>query len=383
VNCVVPPLIAHVINRLDYGGLENGLVNLVNHLPATLCRHAIITLTGHSDFRRRIRRDDVTLHSIAKRPGKDPGAYARMWRLLTQLRPQVMHTRNRGTVDMSWVAAAAQVPVRVHSEHGWDATDPRGENPRNIRLRRWCRPAIHRWVTVSQDLADWLRQCADVPQQRILTIVNGVDTARFSPDGPLALDAPWSAAAPERPLVFGTVGRLDAVKNQQELLRAFAEILGRFPDANLRLLIAGGGGEQQKLTSLGEELGISPRIWWAGMREDVPDILRAIDVFVLPSLNEGISNTILEAMATGVPVIASRVGGNAEIVDSGRTGLLYQAGDRGMLVQHMSHYCEQNEVRRTHGLAARIAAVERLSLTHMLARYRDFYADLLKGRTPG
>ena len=138
------PLIAHVIYRLDYGGLENGLVNLLNRMPREKYRHAIVCLAGFSAFRDRIARDDVEVVSVDKRPGKDLGAYARVWRQFTRLRPAIVHTRNLGTVDLQWVALAAGVRRRVHGEHGWDASDPRGESVRALRIRRACRPAIGR-----------------------------------------------------------------------------------------------------------------------------------------------------------------------------------------------------------------------------------------------
>src|SRR5262245_33449098 len=122
-----PALICHVIYRLDYGGLENGLVNLVNHLPRERFRHAIVCLAGVGAMRARIERDDVRVLSIDKRAGKDPASYARTWRVFRELRPDVVHTRNLGTIDLQWVAWAAGVRRRLHGEHGWEATDPRGD----------------------------------------------------------------------------------------------------------------------------------------------------------------------------------------------------------------------------------------------------------------
>ena len=148
---IAPPLVVHVIHRLDFGGLENGLVNLVNCMPADRFRHAIVCLAGFEpDFRDRIQRSDVEVISLGKRPGKDLAPYARMWRVLRRLAPSVVHTRNLGTVDMQWIAAAAGVPHRVHGEHGWEASDPCGRNPKALRIRRACRPVIHLYVPMSQ-----------------------------------------------------------------------------------------------------------------------------------------------------------------------------------------------------------------------------------------
>lgn len=156
------PLIVHVIYRLDYGGLENGLVNLLNRMPAAQFRHAVICLAGFSEFRQRIVRQDVEVYSLDKRPGKDLGAYVRLWRLLRRLRPDIVHTRNLGTIDMQWVALLAGARRRVHGEHGWEVSDLTGRNAKSLRIRRACRYAIHRYVALSQDIAQWLRTSVHV-----------------------------------------------------------------------------------------------------------------------------------------------------------------------------------------------------------------------------
>ena len=187
------PLIAHVIHRLDFGGLENGLVNLVNRMPADRYRHAVLCLSGFNpEFRKRIRREDVEVLSLDKQPGKDPGTYLRMWRLLRRLRPEVVHTRNLGTVDMQWIAALAGVPHRVHGEHGWEASDPQGLSTRSLRIRRACRPVIDRYVPMSRDIARWLEEQVGVDPARIRQLYSGVDTERFRPEeepSPLPLPA--------------------------------------------------------------------------------------------------------------------------------------------------------------------------------------------------
>ncbi len=211
------PLIAHVIHRLDFGGLENGVVNLVNRIPAERYRQAIVCLAGFNPaFRERISRPGVEIVSLDKRPGKDVAAYGRMWRELRRLRPNIVHTRNLGTVDMQWVAAAAGVPHRVHGEHGWEAQDPRGLDPKGLRIRRACRPVIHCYVPMSCDLAQWLEREVRVDPRRIRQLYSGVDVDRFRP---AATTPPPETAASEGPtasrsLTIGTVGRLDPVKNQ-------------------------------------------------------------------------------------------------------------------------------------------------------------------------
>lgn len=373
------PLIAHVIYRLDYGGLENGLVNLVNRIPQAKYRHAIVCLAGFSDFRRRIQRDDVEVLSIDKQPGKDPAAYGRLWRQLRRLRPAVVHTRNLGTADLQWVALAAGVRHRVHGEHGWDAADPRGESPRALRIRRLCRPATQCYVAVSKDIARWLHARVGVPEGEIHQIYNGVDVGRFTPDGPLPADLPWPVEGPGRPTVIGTIGRLDPIKDQAALLEAFARLAGApgAPQGRLRLAIVGDGPEAGRLRERTQALGIAPLVWMPGMRPDAPALLRSFDIFVLPSQNEGISNTILEAMASGRPVVAGRVGGNAELIEPGVGGSLYDPHDPAALGAAIGRYLDDGALRVAHGAAARERCLRAFAMDSMVQAYTGLYDGLL------
>ncbi len=372
------PLIAHIIYRLAIGGLENGLVNLVNRMPADRFRHAVVCLAGFTEFRRRIERDDIEIYSVDKRPGKDFGAYLRMWRLLRSLRPALVHTRNLGTIDMQWIALAARVPCRVHGEHGWEAADPNGQSRRGLRIRRFCRRAIHRYVAMSQDIGAWLKASVGVPATRIEQIYNGVDTERFRPDGALPADLPWGHARP--PFTVGTVGRLDRVKNQLTLLEAFAGVVAESAAdrrGDFRLLIAGEGPMAQELRARAAQLRIDDLVWLAGAREDVPQLMRSLDVFVLPSMNEGISNTILEAMSSARPVIAARVGGNPELIQDGVTGLLYDDRDCDGLARALRRYRDTPGLIASHGAAGRARVRERFSIQAMVNGYTDFYGRLL------
>jgi sugar transferase (PEP-CTERM/EpsH1 system associated) len=372
------PLVLHVIFRLDYGGLENGLVNLVNRMAPGRFRHAIVCLAGYSDFSKRIARADVRVYSLDKRPGKDLRAYLRFWRLLRQMRPDIVHTRNLGTVDLQWIARVAGVRGRIHGEHGWDAADPRGSGARGLTIRRACRAAIQRYVAMSRDLARWLETAVGIAPGRITQIYNGVDSDKFSPRGALPADLPWAAQPADGRVVFGTVGRLDPIKNQGALLEAFAALVGQEPAGSqrLRLIVVGDGPLATTLRTRAQELGVGALVWFTGARNDIPDLLRAMDVFVLPSLNEGISNTLLEAMATARAVIAARVGGNPELVEPDVTGTLYDAGEQGALTAAMREYSRSAERIARRGVAARERVVANFGIGAMVDRYTALYEQL-------
>jgi sugar transferase (PEP-CTERM/EpsH1 system associated) len=300
-----------------------------------------------------------------------------MWRVLRQRRPTVVHTRNLGTVDMQWVAALAAVPHRVHGEHGWEVDDPRGLSRRSLRIRRACRPVIHRYVPMSQDIARWLERDVGVPADRIRQLYSGVDVERFRPGGPRATDAAGAAegAGAGRGPTLGTIGRLDPVKNQEALLEAFARLRQRH--AGLQLVIVGDGPLRGHLQSRARSLGVAGDVTFTGSRTDTPELLRSFDVFVLPSVNEGISNTILEAMACGVPVVASGVGGNPELVVDGACGSLYDPADPQALQQAILPYLGDPALRERQGRAARERVVQNFSLHSMVGRYLALYDELL------
>lgn len=369
------PLVAHVIYHLGIGGLENGLVNLINTIPADRYRHAVICLAGHSDFANRITRNDVDLFDLEKRPGKDFGCYLRLYRLLRELRPQIVHTRNFGTLDCQYVAAIAGVGYRIHGEHGWDVSDMHGTQTKKVMLRRVSRALIHQYTTVSTHMAGWLKNVIGVPEARIAQIYNGIDTTKFSPNQNKGVAD--RAAAPDKNnrLVIGTVGRLDPIKDHLTLLRAFEFALRRRvpSDQEVHLVIVGAGEMRQELLDYVGKGQLDTYVTIAGASDDVAQWLRRFDIFVLPSLNEGISNTILEAMATGLPVLASAVGGNPELVKDGNTGALFAPGDAEQLAKLLRTYADDPELRHEHGSAGRVRAGEGFSMDAMVENYLSVY----------
>ena len=303
------PLVAHIIYRLDFGGLENGLVNLINRFPVNQYRHVIICLTESTEFRRRIRRADVEVYQLGKREGQDWGMYWRLWRLLRRLRPTIVHTRNLATLECQVPARLAGVKARVHGEHGWETT---AIAPRHHQLRRWLRPLVSHYIALSQEIALYLTDRIGVRPDRVTRICNGVDAERFHPAASRA-SLPVADFAPPGTIVIGTVGRMQPVKDQITLVKAFIRLVATMPQvgSRLRLVLIGDGVLREQAARLLSEAGVIDQTWLPGSRDDIPDLMRAFDIFVLPSLAEGISNTILEAMACGLPVVATRVGGNA------------------------------------------------------------------------
>lgn len=371
------PLVCHIIYRLAVGGLENGLVNLINNLPDDAYGHAIVCVTEATEFRKRITRPNVDVYEIHKHPGKDLAAYGRMWRTLRALQPRIVHTRNLPALDMLAPARIAGVKRFVHSEHGLDLIEIDGKNRKYNRLRRLSRAVVDRYVTVSADLNRWLRSEIGVREARLTTIYNGVDVQRFAPGGERHAALPLGFAADDT-IVIGTIGRLDPLKNQIALVEAFLRVLAERPAlrARLRLALIGDGPERGRIESMLGAAQARDLVWLPGFRDDTPQLYRSLDLFVLPSRSEGISNTLLEAMASGVPVIATRVGGNPEILPEGIAGQLVAVDPDGIAAA-MLRYIEQPDLACAHGAGGRSHVLQSFSLDTMIARYDRVYRSLL------
>ena len=378
------PLVLHIVHRLATGGLENGVANLINHMPASAYRHAVVAMTEVTDFRHRIVRDDVGFAALHKPPGHGARLYRPLLGLLRQWRPAVVHTRNLGPLELQPVAAWAGVPARVHGEHGRELNDLDGHNRRLQWVRRAYAPFVQRYVALSQDLAGYLSGRVGIAPRRISQIYNGVDTQRFSPAvGPLPVPAgcPFD---PSAQWLVGTVGRMQGVKHQTLLATAFVQALQQAPALrrHARLVLVGDGPLRAACVAILQAGGCADLAWLPGERADVAELMRGWRCFVLPSLAEGISNTILEAMACGLPVIATAVGGNAEIVQDGQTGLLVPTDNPGAMAAALIRLAHDAALATQLGQAGRAAVERRYSLQAMVAAYQQVYDQQLAAAQP-
>ncbi|MDD1640435.1 MAG: TIGR03088 family PEP-CTERM/XrtA system glycosyltransferase [Methylococcaceae bacterium] len=382
INNYKKPLIAHVLFRLGTGGLENGVVNLINTMPDEKYQHVVICMTDYTDFRNRIKKDDVQVYCLNKKPGKDFAVYFRLWKLLREIKPDILHTRNLSALEAQLSGLLAGIKHRVHGEHGRDIDDVDGTNPRYVLLRRLFQPAIQRYIPMSKDLETWLINQIRVPTKKITQIYNGVDLSRFkiSGDKPAGLLPPGFRSSDL--LLIGTVGRLDPVKDQITLVQAFIHLVNTYPAERnkVRLVLVGAGLLQPKLRELSLEAGIDDLIWFAGERNDVADLMQALDLFVLPSINEGISNTILEAMATELPVIATDVGGNPELVINNQTGYLVPKQNPIAMAEAFKKYLDNRSLLASHGKAGRARCESTFSLKRMITDYMNVYDSLLEDK---
>ncbi len=353
-----PVHICHVVLSLEPGGLENGVVNVVNGLNTAEFRSSICCMRRSGEFAARIR-PNVPIVTMGLESGSDPLVVLDMAKLFRKSRVDIVHTRNVAPFFYGLVAARlARIPVVVHSEHG--RTFP--ERPRRAMAQRlMLRGADAAFAVSAQLRADLVRELR-VECERFEVIHNGVDVAAFGVGEP--------SPQPPGTLRIGSVGRLVPVKNYALLLQAFARLPASLACS---LSFVGDGPERAALAQLATELGISARVEFAGHRDDVARLLRDMDIFVLPSLSEGLSNTLLEAMAAGLPVVASDVGGNREIVESERSGLLFRSGDVEHAAAQLLRLAENAALRRSLGQEGAARVRKEFSIEAMIRRYESLY----------
>ena len=378
-----PPLVAHVIHSFSAGGLENGLVNIINRTPASRYRHAIVCLTESGAFEERLKNPVLPIVSLHRSPGHDFGLYWSIWRALRSLKPAIVHTRNLSTLEAQIPAFFIKGLKTVPGEHGRDVFDLEGKNKKYNALRKVIRPMVGCYIAVSNDLKSWLLETIRVRNGKVRQIYNGVDQKIFTPRGSARKNIAPKAFLSDDVIMIGTVGRLAAVKDQATLIEAFNLLVCNTPNAEkrLRLVVAGDGPLREKLELLVSKLGLEELVWMTGDRNDIPDILRLLDVFVLPSIGEGISNTILEAMATALPVVATRVGGNPELIEHGKNGYLVPPGDPKRLARSIEQLLTDGVSRKSMGQAGLRKVQEQFNWDTTVENYLEVYDQLLAERT--
>jgi sugar transferase (PEP-CTERM/EpsH1 system associated) len=387
------PHVVHIIYALGTGGLENGLVNIINRSPVGRYRHTIVCLTDATDFSKRITAPDVDVIELHKKPGQDWGLYGQLLKTLRQLSPDIVHTRNLASLEMQVVTLFLPGVKRVHGEHGRDMQDLDGTNKKYNLLRKALRPFIHRYIAVSEDLRGWLSRTIHVPEVKLRQIYNGVDTEKFQARQTVQVGDPTKTMeqqvlTPEGFLssdtvVVGTVGRLAEVKNQRLLIMAIKCLMVARPELShkVRLVMVGDGPLYSALQKEVLELGLSDVVWMPGDRDDVPQLMQLMDVFVLPSLAEGISNTVLEAMATGLPIVATKVGGNPELVVDGENGRLVSVGDEQKLAEVLAELIDNPNIRIQMGQNGLKRVTSTFNWQRTVSEYLGIYDELL-GITP-
>ena len=361
-----PPRILHAVRRLGTGGLEVGVVNLARALDRLGYSQAILCLEDRGELADRL---PSSVPVLACAEGRHPQRLPRRAaRYLRGWRPEIIHARNGGAwidATSAWLMAGRRGRL-VFSFHGWSRLDrmPR----RQALLFRLLSRMTQALAAVSAEAAAQFAEETGIPAGRFVVLRSGVDTSRFRPS---------ADPRPNGRLVLGSVGRLDPVKAHDVLIDAFDRVLmGGRRDLELRLM--GDGPCRPALERLVQQRGLAGRVRLLGTADDIPDQLRQLDLFVLPSRREARPTSIMEAMASGLPVVATRVGSVPAMVAVGRTGLLVNPGDAEGLAEALATLVDDPSLRGRMAIEGRRVALDELSLDRMVEQYDAFYREIAR-----
>jgi len=356
----------YLITELDTGGAQMVLWRLLAGLDRERFSPTVACLyNGDKAVAQAIRALGIEVFDARMRHKADLAALLRVYRYIRRAYPAILHTSLfHANLPGRILGRLAGVPVVVCSEHTMAM-----ESEWRYRLNRWTIGLVDRVTVVSAQVRDFCTAHIGLPAGKLVLIPNGVEL----PPAPLASRQEVRAelGLPLDALVAGAAGRLDPVKGVRFLIQALARLGG------VHLAIVGDGPERAALEALAERLGVAGRVHWLGHWHDVQQVLPAFDLFVQPSLHEGLPNTVLEAMAAGLPVVATAVGGTPEAVLDGVTGLLVHPGDPEALARAISRLLDDPATCQAMGQAGRERVAQNFTVERMIAQTETLYEQLL------
>ncbi|TFG38016.1 MAG: glycosyltransferase [Candidatus Aminicenantes bacterium] len=371
-----PIRVAHLIETMHTGGAESVVASLINHQDP-LFESMLICLKESGTAAIGISRKDVEIIELGKREGNDLAIPFRLAKLLKERNISILHTHNWSVFCEGMTAAVlARIPVRVHTVHGDFGVYPKGIS---YRFKEFIRHAVESLLTratvkivaVSDDVRRMVCEKLYINPRKIVIVNNGVDVCEKE-----SFDFRRNAedVGGKREHIIVSVGRLAEVKNVPMLLHAVSKVDVPFP---FRLLLLGDGPERKNLQQIASDLGISDKVEFLGNRLDVRAILKGSELFVLASMYEGISMSILEAMAMGLPVVATNVGGNPGVIAEGESGYLVNPDDSAAMAMRISNLLLDKELRLRMGRMGRRIVEDKFSTRRMVRDYEKIYLSLL------
>lgn len=358
--------IVHVLSSYGVGGQERVALDLAIGQKARGHDVSVISLAPgpDGDMAREFEEAGISVGRVPKRNGIDPTLVPRLARTLRKRKTDVVHTHNPLPLIYGAPAARLAGAAAIHTKHG---VNPGSRG--HLMLRRAAATLTHAFVAVSDTTEAQARAQNDAPARKILTIPNGIRLDRYAPD-PEARAAVRVELGLGDAWVVGTVGRLDSYKNQAMLVRAMAPHLS----SDVRLVIVGDGDSRAEVEAAVAALPEPRWVVMTGRRMDVPRLIHAFDVFALSSQTEGLPLVVPEAMAAGLPIVTTAVGGLPSVVDEGVTGLLVPVEERA-LSSALGTLAADRELARAMGKKARDTALARYSYDRMVEAYLELYAQ--------
>jgi sugar transferase (PEP-CTERM/EpsH1 system associated) len=364
--------ILHVLDSLNVGGMERVVINVANGLDPARFEQSVCCIS----------RLGTAAHLLAPHVQRfdmakgDERALLMPWqiaKLIHRERPDIIHTQSWAGMDGVIARALTRQGKLVHSEHGRNLPYIHHEPPKRKLVRRCAYELADAVFVVSEEMRQYFCRETGFALKRMRVIHNGVDVAEIEAADPCGVREEFGLAATD--FVIGTVARFQETKDLPTLVRAFAQLRQRH--ANVKLLLVGDGAERQRLEQLVAQLHVGAAVIITGIRHDVPRLLRALDAFALSSLSEGLPISVLEAMAAGLPVVATNVGMLPELLREGENGFLVAPGDVAALAKRLELLVTKHDLADRLGVAGKQLVQCDYSLAAMLRHYEELYLSLL------
>ena len=366
--------ILHFITELSIGGAQMALLRLLERLDRQRFDIQVACLyNGDGIVAEQIKKLSIPVTDLGMSSKLRLDALGRFYGLLRCFRPAILHTwMFHANIPGRILGRAAGVPVIISSERTM------GQEGALRRLsNRWTAGLADRIVCVSQNVADFAGQSISLPASKLVVIPNGIDLQQYA-GLPGQAQARAALRLPLEKTLIGTIGRPRPVKGYTYLVEAFARLSETHPDTHL--LFVGDGPDQSALMQQAQSAGLAERITFLGDQLDIPHLLPALDIFVLPSLYEGLPNVVLEAMACGLPVVATAVGGTPELVIDRESGLLIPPKEPIILAEALSQLILDPEQRARLGKAAKARVEQHFSIENTVLRTEQLYTQALAER---
>jgi glycosyltransferase involved in cell wall biosynthesis len=363
----------HVVPSFGLGGMEKVICAVIKHTTPAY-HHSIVALDNNTQASRWLHDEKVQCLDFAK-PAQRRRFFLALAGVLRHVRPDLLMTYTWGAIDAIWLGRLTRIPHIIHHEHGFNIDESRATSWQRDMIRLPVYRLASKVLVVSHELQTLMQRQYRLTANHVIRIPNGIDTSYYAPDPEERRRVRKRWGFTDADIVVGFSGRLDPVKNFDLLLQIFSACVHEHPQ--VRLLLVGDGPERPRLETWCQAHGIQRSVVFTGQQENVLPSLRAMDVFLLTSLREQMPMTILEAMAVGVPVIATHVGEIPHMIDDGVNGFVHRLHTPiEVFVQSLSFLLSPT-CRERMGASARQKIMASFQQETMVQRYQALLEGLL------
>jgi sugar transferase (PEP-CTERM/EpsH1 system associated) len=359
---------------LDVGGIETLILELSKRLNPSRFKPEICVLSTKGNLGNEFENAGITVHPLNKKEGLGWSIPFKLSRIIKERGIDILHSQNQS----SWLYAAiaaklARIPLvhTVHSNVSFNNPHPH----RWLLLQRHLAKHTRLIICVANSNAKFMQEKQHIPAEKIRVVYNGIEPEIYSSAASDPESKKMELGITKGDVIIGNVARFSPPKDHENLIRAFKQVLQSVPAA--KLLLIGDGPLEYKIKSLVSKLGLGNQVKFLGRRRDIPGLLKTFDVFVLPSSSEGLPMAILEAMASGLPIIATNVGGNPEVVINEETGIIVPAKNPGALAEATCRLLSNRNEARNMGVRGQNRVKGYFTFEAMAREYAAIYESLL------